>query len=98
MGFVGNKGGPRKSVIASQLGAAYFGISESELAEEIEIYIEEEYHGEIDPVRIDEEGRVYLIFYGPEKKLQNFYLDTAGYNLKGTIKAIINDEEKEIEL
>lgn len=46
-GYVGNKSGPRKSEIVVHLGAEYFGISKSQLDEEIEISLEEERNGKL---------------------------------------------------
>ncbi len=98
MGYLGNRNGPAKSEIVSRLGNAYFGISDLELAEEIEIYLEEEGNGEVDPVRIDDSGRLFIVFRAPGNKLQRFYLDEFGYKLTGRIRAIIDEKEKEIEL
>jgi hypothetical protein len=98
MGYVGNINGPRKSEIVRKLGASYFGISDEELDKEIQIYLDEEYSGEIDPIQLDENKKPYLLFYGPEKIIQKFYLDSAGYKLTGKVKASINNEEREITL
>ena len=98
MGYVGNTRGPRKSEIVAKLGNEYFGISKQQLYDEVQLYLEEESRREIDPVRIDETGRQYLTFYAPEGKLQRFYLDEHGYKLTGKVKAIIDNEEKEITL
>ncbi|MFA7419575.1 MAG: hypothetical protein WCZ90_07800 [Melioribacteraceae bacterium] len=98
MGFVGNRKGPRKSEIVSKLGATYFGISGLELAKEIELYIEEERAGEIDPVRIDENGKIFLLFYNSNHELQRYYLDSNAFKSCKKIKAIVNNEEKEIKL
>lgn len=98
MGFVGNKNGPRKSEIVAKLGNHYFGISKTALAEEIEIYLEEERSGEVDPIHVDKNNRPYLNFIGPGKRTQKFYLEEHGYNLHGKTRAIINNQETEIEI
>jgi len=98
MGYVGNLKGPAKSEIVARLGKGYFGISELELAQELEVYFEEEGAGEIDPVHIDTNGKLFLIFYAPHNKIQRFYLDEYGYSLHGKVNAIINNKETEVEL
>jgi len=90
MGYVGNLKGPRKSIIVSNLGPEYFGITVKQLEDEIEIYEEEERGETIDPVYIDKKGRIYLIFDAPRNKTQKYYLDLHGYKLKGEILTHIN--------
>lgn len=89
MGYIGNTKGPRKSVIAKKLGAGYFGITDDELEDEIQIYKDEESLMEIDPVYLDKNRKPYLIFNAPGKKTQKYYLDEYGYKLKGKILAWI---------
>ena len=85
MGFVGNKRGPRKSLIVDKLGPKYFGIAPEQLEEEIEKYQDEETSGIVDPVGVDSKGRYYLIFYAPGGKTQRFYLKDNGYHLEGDV-------------
>ncbi len=85
MGYVGNKAGPRKSIIVDKLGPQYFGISPQDLEVEIEGYQDEEFRSVVDPVRVDDQGRYYLVFYAPGGKTQRFYLDENGYKLDGDI-------------
>jgi hypothetical protein len=97
MGYIGNLNGPKKSDILKELGCDYFGISDAELKIDIQLNKDEEFYDKvIDPVRLDELGKPYIYFYGPGKTLQRFYLEEHGYKLQGKVKAIINDEEKEI--
>lgn len=83
MGYVGNRNGPCKSVIVDNLGLDYFGITAEQLETEIEIYKDEEWHGDIDLVYVDKDRRPYLLFNAPGNKTQKFYLDEYGYKLKG---------------
>lgn len=68
------------------------------MASEVDLYIEQESCGGVDPVRLDETERPYVIFYAPSNTTQQFYLDEFGYRLSGKAKAAINNEEKEIAL
>lgn len=85
MGYVGNKNGPRKSQIAAKLGAAYFGITDDQLAREIEDYEDEEAAGEVDPVLRDSQGRWFLRFLAPGGGVQEYYLEENGYHLEGDV-------------
>jgi len=98
MGYVGNKQGPRKSLIVANLGPTYFGITAEQLKAEIQIYKDEEWHKEIDPVYIDENRRPYLLFNAPGNKTQRYYLDDHGYRLKGKVLALINGKETSVSL
>ena len=92
MGFVGNKRGPRKSVIVDKLGPEYFDISPEELEVEIQDYKDEEFRGVVDPVYVDARGLYYLVFFAPGGKTQKFYLKENGYELDGDI--LIEVEER----
>jgi len=94
MSYVGNLNGPKKSEIVERLGAAYFGINQQELEDEINWYREEEMRGEIDPVHVDENGAPYIIFRAPGTKLQRFYLEKEGYKLHGDIKTYTPEERQ----
>lgn len=86
MAYIGNKDGPRESVIVEHLGHEYFGITPAQLAEEVACYRDEEMRGEVGPVQRDEDGRHYLLFSGPGGKQKKFYLEEHGYVLTGTIE------------
>jgi hypothetical protein len=60
MSFVGNREGPKKSEIVQKLGPDYFGISMEELEVEIQLYLDDEFNGIVDPVYVDKEGRHLL--------------------------------------
>ncbi len=85
MGYVGNKAGPKKSIIVDKLGPQYFGISPQDLEVEIEDYQNEESRGVVNPVCVDDQGRYYLVFFAPGRKTQRFYLDENGCKLDGDI-------------
>lgn len=85
MGFIGNQNGPRKSEIVLKLGYKYFGITPEELNEEINLYLEEENRGEVDPVYVDNNDKPYILFYAPTKRVQKFFLEEHGYFLEGNI-------------
>lgn len=89
MGYIGNTKGPQKSVIVKKLGASYFGITDEDLEDEIQIYKDEEFLKEIDPVYLDKNRKPYLIFNAPRNKTQKYYLGEHGYKLKGKILAWI---------
>jgi len=59
----------------AKLGKDYFGISDLDLAQEMEIYLEEERSGEIDTVQVNADGRLLLFFYAPHNKIRRYYLD-----------------------
>lgn len=88
MSFVGNKKGPRKSEIVQDLGSEYFGISEEELAVEIQLYRDDEFDGIVDPVRVDKYGRHFIKFKAPHDGTQRFFLEENGYHLEGDIDEI----------
>ena len=98
MGYVGNRNGPRKSIIVDNLGPSYFGITAKQLEDEIEIYKDEEWRGDIDPVYIDKDRRPYLLFNAPGNKTQKFYLDEYGYKLRGKVLALVKGKETWINL
>jgi hypothetical protein len=98
LGYIGNLAGPRKSEVVARLGAEYFGISEFQLAAEIEDYTDEERRGVIDPVYLDELCRPYIIFFAPSGMTQKCELELLGYEIRGKIKAIVNNQETEVEL
>ena len=85
MGFIGNRKGPRMSEIILKLGPDYFGTSMEKLEQDIELNWEEEYHGLVDPVYVDKDGRRFLKFHAPNGGTQRFYLEENGYHLEGSI-------------
>ena len=93
MGFIGNKKGPRMSEILLKLGPDYFSISMEKLEHEIELNWEEEYHGLVDPVYVDKDGRRFLKFYAPNGTVQRFYLEENGYYLEGDINERMEDSD-----
>ncbi len=98
MGYVENTDGPKKLEFVKKLGPNYFGISENEFAEELQTFLDEEMSGVIDAVHLDPRQRPFLISSASGGKTQKFYLDSFGYKLKGTIKAIINNKETEVKI
>jgi len=97
MSFVGNKEGPRKSEIILKLGSSYFGISGDALEEDLVDLQEDEAHGDIAPVYVDNEGRHFIIFKAPNGGTQKFYLEENGYYLEGSISTIpFNDNNNDI--
>ena len=86
MAYVGNKDGPRESEIIDRLGAAYFGITQAALEDEIAWNRLSEGRREITPVRRDESGRYYIKFSAPDGGEQYFYLDEHGYTLEGEVR------------
>jgi hypothetical protein len=93
MGFIGNRKGPRMSEILLKLGPDYFGISMEKLERDIELNWEEEYHGLVDPVYVDKDGRRFLKFYAPNGDIQRFYLEENGYYLEGDIDERMEDSD-----
>ncbi|MDP9178260.1 MAG: hypothetical protein M3O61_11325 [Gemmatimonadota bacterium] len=99
MAYVGNtESGVRESWIVNRLGASYFGISQQALESQIEDYEYGESRNEITPVRQDEDGRYYIVYSAPGGGRQNFYLDTAGYELKGDNIQIWHPDATSIEV
>lgn len=88
MSFVGNKKGPRKSEIVQKLGPQYFGVSMGELDIEIQLYRDDKFNGEVDPVYVDKNGRHFIEFNAPHGGVQRFYLEENGYRLEGDIDEI----------
>ncbi len=97
MAYVGNKHGPRESLIVMRLGSDYFGISPAQLDEEIGWYEEEERREEVTPVRKDSRGRYFIIFLAPGGGTQQFYLDEHGYVISGKVR-IWGDSEPMVEV
>jgi phosphoglucomutase len=94
MSFVGNKKGPRKSQIVQKLGPDYFGISTAELQVEIDLYLDDERDGIVDPVYVDKQGRHFIVFNAPNGGTQRFYLEENGYYFEGKIDEVrANDDE-----
>ena len=85
MAFIGNRHGPRKSDVVARLGPSYFGISRDELEVEIELYKDDEFRGQVDPVYVDADGRLFLEFNAVGGETQRFYLDECGYSLEGEV-------------
>lgn len=86
MSYIGNRQGPRKSDIVQKLGPDYFGISPQKLDVEIDLYLEDEANGLVDPVCVGSQGRHFVVFNAPDGKTQKFYLEANGYFLKGAIQ------------
>lgn len=98
MAYVGNRRGPRESEIVRRLGAAYFGISEAALEDEIDNwYLPEEARGMITPVRRNKAGRYYIKFSAPGGGHQDFYLDEHGYSLEGDVR-IWDEDAQSVEI
>ncbi len=80
MGFVGNSRGPRKSVIVRRLGPGPFGLSEAEWRAELDVYLGEEFNGEIDSVYVDANDRYFVVFNSAEGGYWAYYeLGWGGY-------------------
>jgi hypothetical protein len=81
------------SRIVERLGPDYFGITAEKLADEIELYMEDESDGIVDPVYRDKTGRRFIFFNAPGGKVQKYYLEEDGYHFEGDIIEI--DERSE---
>jgi phosphoglucomutase len=94
MTFLGDKKGPRMSTIISSLGHKYFGISPSQLDEEIQWHEKYERDGVIDPVFIDADGQYYVLFEASGGGSQKFYLEDHGYQLPDNPEKVKHDRKE----
>jgi hypothetical protein len=81
MAFLGSTNGPRESEIVQRLGHTYFGISPSELEDDISAYEDSERRNEVQPVFLDPLGLAYVKFAHAGLQPQRFYLSEHGYSL-----------------
>ena len=92
MSFVGSRQGPRKSEIVQKLGPDYFGISMEQLEADIQYLREDEFHGHVDPVHVDKDGRRFIKLNAPGGS-RRFYLEEHGYQLEGDVHEIPAGDE-----
>lgn len=97
MAYLGNKNGPKKSDLFSHCEAAYFGISDIELAEAVDQYVTDEAAGEVVPVHRDAAGNFYITVNAPGDKTQRLIIPAEAFT--GLIQVLDDGqtEPKEIE-
>lgn len=62
MAFLGNRTGPRLSQVLQTLGPSALGLSPDQWEEAVEAALRNEADGLVDPVHVDEGGRLYIEF------------------------------------
>lgn len=92
MAYLGNRKGPRESVVIETLGPTYFGSDWGRLQEDIEWHRFHEQREDVKPVHVDDDGRPFIELSGADGLPRHLVLEEHGWVLDGEIDTFTDDE------